>query len=76
MFQVNVVFRSRIPLVVVKDGPIHFSMNINEMCFPVRTQNSLVFGLHTHELLWKLLVAKTLAEFAVECLTVPSLAFV
>ena len=64
MLQVNVVLCPGIPLVVVKDDPIHFSKNVNEMCLPVGRQNSLVFGLHS------------LAEFAVECLTVPSFAFV
>lgn len=59
MFQINVVLCSRIPLVVFKDGPIHFGMNLNELCFPVRTQITvIVFSFHTPKLIWKLSDAK------------------
>ena len=41
MLQIDVVYFSRIPLVVLKDGPVHFSVNIKKVCFPVRTQTEV-----------------------------------
>lgn len=38
VFYVNVVICIRIPPVVIKNGPIHFCLNVKDVRFPVKTQ--------------------------------------
>ena len=39
VFQIDVVSGCRIPLVVIVDQPVQFSVNINQIGFPVHEQN-------------------------------------
>lgn len=44
MFQINVVRCCWIPLVVFKDGPIHFSMSVNYVDIPVRIKIAMTLS--------------------------------